>query len=122
MKLDRQRLAKIRARLSGVLDHQIPPGLEWRTELKWTGMGLVLSAVISGIAFLVRMEKAYEQLFYWEMSGNGVRIKLLKEGAVINEFADILDRSLIGFVIIALAMVALAGYHYAYHYQGSKSI
>lgn len=48
--------------------------------------------------------------------------RVLREGAIMTDFVEVLNYALIGFAILALVMAALAVYNYAYHRQGSKSI
>lgn len=98
------------------LDHYVPLGLNYRAELKWIAYGLVASFLYS-LGFLAAYSNRYASLF-WRYEP----VKRLQAGAVMPDFIEILDNSLIGFVILAICMIAALVYHYAYHYQGSKSI
>lgn len=93
-----------------------PPGIGVSKELQWTGVGMALSLVYS-LRFLLVYASAYEALYEWV----GAEKRLIP-GAMMPDFPDLLGNSLIGFLILALCMVPLAGYHYAYHVQGGKSI
>ncbi len=94
----------------------LPPGIDWRRERKWLLWGGVAASGYS-LGFLIAYRRCYAQLFLWD-GGK----KLLDTSAVMPDFAQVLDGSLAGFLILALCMVALAAYHYAYHYQDGKSI
>lgn len=94
----------------------VPAGLDARQELRWIETGLFLSILYS-LGFLAFLENHYQALFT-RVGGE----KVLQEGAVMADFVDILGSGLMGFLIVALCMAALAAYHYFYHYQGSRSI
>lgn len=47
---------------------------------------------------------------------------VLRPGAVMEDFAQLLDWMLLGFAVTAVCMAALAVWHYASHFQGSRSI
>ncbi len=93
-----------------------PPGVDYQRELKWSAYGLVAAFAYS-LSFFIAYSRQYQLLYTWD----GV-VKILRAGAVMPDFMDILDTSLVGFVILAVCMLAMLGYHYAYHYQGSRSI
>lgn len=93
-----------------------PPGVDLGQELSWLACGGIVSLLYS-FQFFIRYAKHYEQLFLWD----GIS-RVLDTSAVMPDFVDILGGSLSGFQVLALSMVALAVYHYAYHFQGSKSI
>jgi hypothetical protein len=93
-----------------------PPGIGEEAEIKWILSGMALSLLYS-LRFLLAYFSAREALFEWVG-----RDKLLIPGAMMPDFAQLLDGSLIGFGILMLCMVPLAVYHYAYHFQGSRSV
>ena len=99
------------------LKRRVPPGADGALEAKLTGLGLGLGAVYSLIVFLVRYSDARAALFTWDG-----RETVLREGVVMKDFGYLLDKTFLGFVIVALCMVVLAVWHYAGHYQGSRSI
>ncbi len=98
------------------LTRYVPPGVNFRVELKWLGTGLLLSFFYS-LIFLINYSNHYGSLFWY----NGTE-KVLLEGAAMPDFIEILGNSLVGFLILAICMTAVLLYHYAYYYQGSKSI
>lgn len=93
-----------------------PLGIDLWLELRWFAAGIFAAAVYS-LGFFIKFEMNRDRLFLWD----GVK-RVLNTSAIMPDFADILGGSLNGFLVLALATVALAGYHYAYHFQGSKSI
>lgn len=98
------------------LERYAPPGVNWRLELKWLAVGLSASALYS-LGFFVTFFSERNSLYSW----NGVE-KVLCDGAVMPDFAQVLGSSLAGFLIAAFCMAAVLAWHYAYHYQGTKSI
>ena len=107
----------IREKLTGWLEYNTPPGFPWKNTLKglaWAGSLSLLWSLSFFYTYLVY----YDQLFQTMLSGK----KILQEGAVMADFGFILKGKQNGFLIIALAMIGLAVYHYTYFYHGSKSI
>ena len=98
------------------LERNVPAGIDYRTELRWIGNGL-LAGFLFSIGFFTRFQSNYQALFHWNETG-----KTLKEYAVMPDFVYVLNYGLAGFLILAVCMILLAAYHYAYHYMGSKSI
>lgn len=98
------------------LSRYAPPGHSLRTERNVLLYGLVFSAVIS-LNFFLRFSDALG----WLYRGNGSS-RTLVPGAVMPDFVVLLDRSLIGFFVLAACMAAFAIDHYLYHRRESKSI
>lgn len=98
------------------LDCYVPLGVNYRYELQWIAYGLLASFLYS-LGFLISYTNHYKSLFVWVGTE-----KILQQGAVMPDFIEILGRSLIGYFILALCMIAILVYHYAYHYQGGRSI
>jgi hypothetical protein len=98
------------------LEFHVPPGVNLRQELNWLVYGGVAGLLYS-LKFLIHYAKNYERLFLRDGMS-----KVLNTRAVMPDFMEILGSSLGGFLILALCMGAVAIYHYAYHYEGSKSI
>ena len=48
--------------------------------------------------------------------------KVLRDGAIMPDFAELMEFVLIGFLVITVIMLVFIAYNYAYHRQGSKSI
>lgn len=103
-------------KMKSKLEQYVPLGIEHRQQMRWIGIGVALSFLYS-LGFLFRLSQEYHALF--RVIG---RKKVLIQGASMPDFVDILGNSLIGFLIVALCMLALLAYYYFYHYQGSKSI
>lgn len=102
---------------SGMLDRYAPPGIDpWR-EAQRMGWGLLAAAVYSG-RFLIAYSTARGNLFQWEHGK-----KILIEGAVMPDFAELFSGSFAGLWMFAICMAAVAAWHIAYHYQGgSRSV
>ena len=96
----------------------VPMGLKGETELKGLAWGGVVSLLYS-LTFWLNFSDAYNELFQYV--GNQ---RVLMEDARMPLFAELLaeSRPMAGFWITAACMAALAVWHYAYHYQGSRSI
>ncbi len=93
-----------------------PLGIPWQGERSLLTAGMVVSALIS-LTFCARFMDRYHSLY--EMTETG---RVLIPGAQMESFASLMSGVLLGFLIMALAMIPLAAYHYGYHFQGSKSI
>lgn len=98
------------------LEDYLPVGANWRQELKWVAVCLMGSLLFS-FTYLLRLYEHYNRLF--DTVG---QMRFLREGAVMPDFAVLLGRSLGGFALSVLCAGVLLAYHYAYHFQGSKSI
>lgn len=98
------------------LSHLAPAGLELGQELKWFTYGWV-TCLLYSFGVLGRYVSSYNSLFFWD----GLTNKL-SSNAIMPDFGMILGGGLQGYAILALGMLAVGGYHYFYHYQGSKSI
>lgn len=95
-----------------------PPGINPARELGCIAAGYSV-AMLMALSFFFRYAECYNQLFHYM---NQRRTEVLIEGAVIEEFSAILSFRLAGFIVLAVSMLLLIAFHYAYHYQGSKSI
>lgn len=100
------------------LSRHVPPGLEPRPQLRVLSWGLALSLGYSAF-FFGRFADAKDMLY----TGNGLSGKRrLLPGAIMEDFAFLLDGALDGFLVSALCMLAFGVYYYLYHHQGSKSV
>ena len=99
------------------LNRFVPLGIDGVTEGKWILTGLGASAIAALVNFSVRYSDAHAQLYR-----QGMGMKKLIPGRVIASFPQILLGCDIGFILLCIAMVMLAAYHYTYHSQGSKAI
>lgn len=96
---------------------QVPPGLDWWTEIKWAISGLVVGTLWSLAAFAYQLSNACNRLYDWV---GGQRV--LVESRTIDPFPELLDQAMAGFLLGMALTIPLACYHYAYHYLGSRSI
>lgn len=99
------------------LDRNTPCGFPWDKTLTTTGWAAIFG-ILWSMTFFVTYKSHYNRLF--ETWRNGTRV--FREGAIMTDFADIVDGKLMLFHLITVVMVLMIGYHYNYHYQGSKSI
>ena len=95
---------------------RIPMGMNG--EKIWAGLMVGLTAAwMLSWSFFARYWNAYDVLF-----ANRRGTKVLRQGAVMAPFHEVLGGALTGFGLFALCMPALAVWNYFYHYQGSRSI
>lgn len=99
------------------LERWAPVGANAGRTARWIGLGLGLSAGYSLLFYLFRYFDCRSHLYTWERG----RL-VLTEGAVMVEFGYLLDKTFLGFALMALCMAGLAVWHYAGHYQGGRSI
>ncbi len=94
----------------------VPPGVSIMQELGWFAGGGV-AALLYSFGFFIQYVRGYDSLFSWEGT-----TRVLDTSKMMPDFVQVLGGSLSGFLILALCATAMVAYHYAYHYQGSKSI
>ena len=99
------------------LERLVPPGFGLRFELQFFLTGLICSAVYSTL-YLLRLANARDNLFAYSM-GSG---RILLPDAQMPAFTELLADSFSWFGVLAAVAVIFAVWHYAYHWQGSKSI
>ena len=92
-----------------------PPGMDLRFWKQFFWSGLAFSAFYS-LTFLMEYQHAWDGL--WR---DRERLELW-ENAQMPAFFRLLDKSLLGYLVVAVGMLAMAGYSYGYFYQGSRSI
>lgn len=97
-------------------DSWVPLGMSGQKELSSLAWGLAVSALLS-LIFPSRLADRYQSLYIVTRSA-----RILKPDAQMESFASLMSGALLGFLILALAMIPLAVYHYGYHFRGSKSI
>ena len=97
------------------LSRYAPLGINVRSEWQGYVAGLAVAVVYSMI-YLLRYFNARENLYEWTLKG-----RELIEGAVMPDFAELMDGTLLVFLAIALTMLGLAIYHYIYHRLDTKS-
>lgn len=99
------------------IERQVPPGLDWWTEVKWAVSGLAVGAFWSLTAFCYQFYNARNRLYGW------VNEKyVLVESRTIAPFPELLDQSMAVLLLGMVLTIPLACYHYAYYYLGSRSI
>lgn len=94
----------------------VPPGMEYKPELKFYITGLVCAGLFS-FSFLIRYIDARYALYNHE----GYKSVLI-DGVKIADFRELLGIALAGFAFVAVCMLGFIVYHYLYYRQGSKSI
>ena len=97
------------------LSRYAPLGINVRSEWQGYVAGLAVAIVYSMI-YLLRYFNAQENLYEWTLKG-----RELIEGAVMPDFAELMDGTLLVFLAIALTMMGLVIYHYIYHRLDTKS-
>lgn len=110
-------MKKTQSSFSQWMTRQVPPGLDWWTELKWAVSGLVVGALWSLTAFGYQFSNALRRLYDW-VGGKSI----LVESRTIDPFPELLYQAMAGLLLGILLTIPLACYHYAYHYLGSRSI
>lgn len=94
----------------------IPLGCDARRERNWILYGALAGALVN-LRFVLAYLSARGDLYGYH---GGVRELL--PGAVIAPFSELLGWGLLGCYAAAAAMAALAVWHYAVHFRGSRSI
>lgn len=100
------------------LSRHVPLGLNGKKEIQYLAAGLGIAAAWSVIDFAKEYTDALAMLYGHRAGGSRVLIP----GQIIGDFEPMLAGGSVLFSLICLAMALLAGYHYAYHFQGSKSV
>ncbi|MBC5733418.1 hypothetical protein NE547_05880 [Flavonifractor sp. DFI.6.63] len=100
------------------LERWYPLGFPGGAECAWTAAGLGAALLYGWCRFAAPFQRALSALYE---SGAG-RVRVLIPGAVMAPFPTFLSGVFTGFWALALCMPALAVFHYAWHFQGSRSI
>lgn len=87
------------------------------TPLKQTLIWGGIASVFWSFSFVAKLTNSYNNLFRTVRDQ-----RVLREGAIMPDFVELMRYSLIGFLVLAAAMAVICVYNYAYHRQGSKSI
>lgn len=99
-----------------------PPGYAYDIELKRL-MYLWLLGILYSLRFFADYRKAYQNLFVWRQIPGALYAEyVLREGAKIPPFFELLSQGMLLFVPLILVLMAIIGVHYMYYRQGSKSI
>ena len=104
-----------------------PPGMHWEWELKWLRVGTIATVIPTFVSFLVRCLIASGNLYTstWVPREDGTFEKTgvgLKYGAMMPPVSEVLDGNRIGFVLVAVLMMAFAINHYRYYRRESMSV
>ena len=95
-----------------------PPGMDTDRLVGGYFSGLVSMLVLSLFRFFGHYKTAYEELFVWT-AGNK---KVLRPGAVMQDFVEIKGDDLQPFFLYCIFLLAVVIWNYLYYYQGSRSI
>jgi len=99
------------------LSRHAPLGFRVQEEVKRFWGGCFCATAFSLITFITNFNDELDKLYYKNGSN-----RTLIPGAIMPDFVEIFGRSHWGFLVVIVVALALIGVHYAYHYQGSKSI
>lgn len=99
-------------------EKMVPPGVDYKGEIICFCAGLAVSTIGSMIVYFSRFFRFRDSLYESSIFGR----RVLMEGAVMPDFKDVFGGCFLGFACVMLYMLAFAGYHYFYHFQGSRSI
>ena len=94
-----------------------PPGMETDKEQGILVGGTALTLIISLVYFWDRYASAYRRL--WDYYNGNTKIL---GNDPMEPFFELFGRSLGGYLIVILCMLAGVAVRYAYYWQGSKSI
>ncbi len=95
-----------------------PPGYEWRGECIRIA-GLYGLAFLYSLFYFGTLREQYDSLFYYD--GKSLQ-KVLRPGAKMMPYDQVLGNHLMGFVLLMAFMLTVGVMHYLYYYQGSRSI
>ena len=98
------------------LSRHLPCGFPAKMEQKALS-GVLGAAIGLTVPLAVRISNAKGDLYTYRGSK-----KVLIDGMMMPDFIDLVEHAFLGFFIAMLLALAFALYHYAFHYQGSKSI
>lgn len=104
-------------KLSVFLVKNTPPGMNTDRLIGGYLSGLTMMLCFS-FRFFGQYKTAYEELFQWPVGSK----KVLRPGAVMLDFSEILGDSLQPFFLYCFLVMAVVLWNYLYYYQESKSI
>ncbi len=105
----------------------VPPGIEAAREWMWLRVGLMCSILVGLGPFIMRLERARNDLFTSEKfrrEDTGVLAvrKFLREDAQMVEFPELTRGIFLGFVLVGVCLLGLLLWHYMTYRQGSMRI
>lgn len=95
-----------------------PPGADLRPQWRVFFLGTGLSFLYS-LGFIFRCFDAWNELYVYQASTDS---RVLRAGAFMPDFFQLLDGAMLGFGLLALIMLGFCMVYYAYHRQESRSI
>ena len=95
-----------------------PLGFPWRQERLLIRCGLAFASAGGFILFLCQLSPELRRLYWYHRDGT----RVLLADACMPPFSLLLHGVWIGFALLAFCLVAAAGYHILWHYQGGRSI
>ena len=95
----------------------VPPGRESKGQIRFLICSLIISFLYTFLVFSLRIFYAIESLYV-----NYGDVKVLRDGAVMQDFSSITHSIYWGFAFISICMIVFVVYNYMYFYIGSKSI
>ncbi len=98
----------------------VPPGYDVTPELRGFA-ALSFIAALYSLGFFFRLYNCRQKLFSYVRIGNELR-RMLDPGAEMERFPTVLEDSFDFFLIPAALALLYIVLHYAYHWQGSRSI
>lgn len=99
------------------LSRYAPPGVNLAVQKRtfiWGGA----AALCWSFSFFYNLSQGFQSLFVTRWGGQ----RMLRDGAVMPDYADMVAFSFWGFAALAMIMLGFAAYNYVYHRQGSMSI
>ncbi len=99
------------------LDRFAPVGYDWRQELRYFAGGFI-AAFLYSLRFIVRLKDARNMLY---ITSHLTGQRVLREGMLMQDFAELIDKCLLAFPLVALVMALFGALHYAFHRRGSRS-
>ena len=93
-----------------------PPGMDMEAEKLFFGLGMS-GAFFYSWTFIWRYMQARAELYLYSEGKY-----ILLEQRVMAKFSDLLGNALLGFLLVAIGLLGFVIFHYAYFWQGSKSI
>ena len=99
------------------LSRHAPPGYDLRAEKGMFIGGMALSILYALFTFGSRFSNQLTELYRVEGT-----VRVLKDGAIMPDFVEILDGTLTPFWLLSVCFLAQIVSHYAYHFNETKSI
>ncbi len=105
-------------RLEGIF----PPGYEYRTELGLAGALWGTAAGVSAVGFAAKLYYAIDKLYQSVPMADGAYRRMLREGARVEAFAELMQWHWALWVPALVFLTALPWLHYSYYCRETRSI